>query len=72
MRWPWTKECLHEHTEQWEASPTLWMPWGSICVKCADCGLHLSQTPVPYMPPRMQYVDRYKALRAAWHARTWR
>ena len=67
MRWPWSRpECQHKNIERWETGPVWLAPWGSICTKCADCGLFLSQTMLPHVPPRMQYVERYRELKAAY------
>lgn len=67
LKWPWRgQECLHERTRTQTYPPTMWMPWESVCVECVDCEKLLSTRAVPYVPPRMQYVDRYKALRAAY------
>ena len=72
MRWFWTKTCEHPNTYQWHRLASWPLPWDATVTSCEDCGEFLTETPVPYVPPRMPYVDAYKALRAAYHGRAWR
>lgn len=43
----------------------------TIITSCSDCGqtLHIADAPIRDMRP---YVEAYRRLRTAWHARGWK